>query len=191
MQFLPYKKEELIDLFEEFISECLHGIVRGSWKVFSAISHTPLENLSPIEDVLKRSILPQFLVDYFNKGIKNMITSNSEDPYFMNNFTEMKEVLNHGYRCLFINASFLCQSILQDLDFKTLELDKDQWEFKNWDDVIGPLLLEKRKKLLKSLSHRCDYKNEDITKWNSEEEMFVARARVEEPIPLRKPPKFN
>lgn len=168
---------------EDFISKTLHGCVRGAWKAYFIVNGVELEDLNLTESFVRPQVT-MFLADYFNEGVRNMVT-NGPDPYFMEEFIKMKEVLNHGYRCLLIIMFNLTQLVFGKMDLNQLKFDLRKWEFTNYDEILEKIFEKTRKTLIDSVSHKFEYSNEDITKWDPEEKLFLVK-KVE--ISLQKKP---
>jgi hypothetical protein len=173
MQNLKQKKADLVKLMEDFISKTLHGCVRGAWKTYFILNGVKLEDLNLAESFVRPKVT-MFLADYFNEGVRNMVT-NGPDPYFMEEFTKMKEVLNHGYRCLLIIMFNLTQLVFGKMNLNQLKFDLKKWEFTNYDEILEKIFEKTRKTLIDNVSHKCDNSNEDITKWDPEEKLFLVK----------------
>lgn len=99
MQTLQDKKTELVRLMDDFIRDTLMGALRGYWRIHYIATHTKPEETGHAEAARLPIVI--FLMNYFNQGVYNMVT-NGRDKHFMKNFSQMKETLNHGYRCLLL-----------------------------------------------------------------------------------------
>src|SRR5687767_5026068 len=100
------------------------------------------------------------------------MVTNDPDKYFMENFSEMKKVLNHGYRCLLHIAFMSTQTAFMKLDMSKLKFDYKEMVFTNLKEVFDDVFAKQYVVKLVAMSHECGHKDEDITKWDPNEPFF-------------------
>ena len=167
---LTNKRYQLIDLLNTFSENTITGLIRGYWKavyVFQGLKSQPDKKIA----IQLKNFINHYLITYYNTGVKNMVTE-GEDTYFIEEFSKMKNVLDHGYRCLLNMSIMITVSMLARLDISELKFDYSKLDFVNLKEKFNAICKENRDKLASELHDSCGYKGEDITKWNPDEPMF-------------------
>jgi len=161
------KRQLLADALFVFTKNTVHGGERALYRAFAERKEIQALVTPDINNVV---LLP--LVKYFNDAYVGLIRQ--DEPYFVEQFGAMHDLMNHSYICL-LNITF---NLAMDLKKSIMrsELCLDSLEGYS-NAVLFQLDAQKKqfiKKLVGSLSHRCS--GMDIRLCDPLKPMFHVRA---------------
>lgn len=169
--FLQERRELLVDQMDQFSKEMLTRALNEAWNNIGCSKKEAKTKLEPAVETLIGYSVQMSIPAYFNEGVKKMIT-NDPDKHFMEAFTKMKETLNHGYRCLINLTMGNTQATFQELDLKKLKYNPQKKELENVSSVLDEIFAKRKALKVGQVNHICEYRDEDITKWDPNEPFF-------------------
>ena len=178
MSFEKSPPEKLVHLIDIFTANTLTGQLSGLWKQLFK-KNIPNEKIATEIKTDYINFLKMSLVHYMNLCCRSLILQN--DQYVINAFSEMREVMHHGYRCLlnivFARIIFLISELPSFIN--VIQFDKTQWRLINSIEIMKDVLNKSNQPLIQSISHTCSSYEEDITKWDPKKDMFHISFRTE------------
>jgi hypothetical protein len=159
--------DKLANLMTNFICDTIRGYESGLYKSF-------VMNNKNMNDILTHKmtfILVNFNVKYFNNAYSSLIRN--DDPYIMEKFGEMHDVINHSYICL-LNILFkLTTDIITSYDRSIFNVFSYDEYMKSVDIVLETCKKVLLDELPKMISHNCN--GIDITTCNPNEPLFYIK----------------
>jgi hypothetical protein len=159
--------DKLANLMTNFICDTIRGYESGLYKSF-------VMNNKNMNDILTHKmtfILVNFNVKYFNNAYSSLIRN--DDPYIMEKFGEMHDVINHSYICL-LNILFkLTTDIITSYDRSIFNVFSYDEYMKSVDIVLETFKKVLLDELTKMISHNCN--GIDITTCNPNEPLFYIK----------------
>jgi hypothetical protein len=163
------KKEQFIDELFLFVSDIMIGAERGLYK---NLYHILKENFK--DNHIFAIAFADFYITYFNSAYQALITDG--DPYFVEQFGKLHQILSHSYICL-LNIVFALTTTTHQ------SLDRDKFDLSNLDNFtlsiakeIADKLESQRPMLLSTVNHKCN--GEDIKNYDPNEPMFIMRKKM-------------
>jgi len=169
--------EKLVHLIDTFATNTLTGQLSGLWKVLLTKNHIPNEKIASEIKNTYINFIKISLVEYMNLCCRSLVLHN--DQYVINAFSEMRDVMHHGYRCLLNIVFARIISLVSDLPsfIDLIQFDKTQWRLVNSIEIMKSALDKSNQPLIQSISHTCSSYEEDITTWDPKKDMFHISVR--------------